>query len=71
MKNIGVFTVSILIDIYRTFGSPFLAVFVGGGCKHSPTCSVYTKQAISRNGLRKGILMGIKRVFLCNNFTNS
>jgi putative component of membrane protein insertase Oxa1/YidC/SpoIIIJ protein YidD len=68
MRNIGVFTASVLIDVYRICVSPFLSVFVGGGCKRSPTCSVYTKQAISKHGLQKGILMGAKRVFLCNNF---
>ena len=39
-----------------------------GYCKHIPTCSEYTKQAIENFGCIKGILLGIKRILKCNPF---
>ncbi|MFI5205309.1 MAG: membrane protein insertion efficiency factor YidD [Candidatus Paceibacterales bacterium] len=37
----------------------------GGACKYSPTCSEYTKQAIKKYGVFKGINLGIKRIWSC------
>lgn len=38
-------------------------------CKFYPTCSEYTKQAISKYGTIKGTFLGIKRVLKCNPFS--
>lgn len=38
-------------------------------CKYYPTCSEYTKQAIEKYGVIKGILLGIKRIIKCNPFS--
>ena len=35
-------------------------------CNFTPTCSEYTKQAIDRYGLRKGIQLGFHRIRRCN-----
>lgn len=35
-------------------------------CRHQPTCSEYTKQAIIKYGSIKGSYLGIKRIFRCN-----
>lgn len=35
-------------------------------CKYYPTCSEYTKQAISKHGSLKGGLLGVKRIITCN-----
>ncbi len=38
-------------------------------CKYYPTCSEYTKQAIEKYGILKGIILGIVRIFKCNPFS--
>ena len=38
-------------------------------CKFYPTCSEYTKQAISKYGALKGTWIGIRRIFKCNPFS--
>lgn len=37
-------------------------------CRFTPTCSEYTKQAIEKYGVAKGIWLGIKRVSKCHPF---
>ena len=34
-------------------------------CRFSPTCSEYTKQAIEKYGVLKGLKLGIKRIIKC------
>lgn len=38
-------------------------------CKFYPTCSEYTKQAINKYGVLKGIMIGIVRILKCNPFS--
>ena len=38
-------------------------------CKYYPTCSEYTKQAIEKYGLIKGLRLGIIRILKCNPFS--
>ena len=38
-------------------------------CKYYPTCSEYTKQAIEKYGVFKGICLGIIRIIKCNPFS--
>ena len=38
-------------------------------CKFYPTCSEYTKQAIGKYGVWKGLFIGIKRILRCNPFS--
>ena len=51
-----------LIDFYKAQISPF----IGKHCKFEPTCSEYTKQAIEKYGVGKGIWLGLKRFLKCN-----
>ena len=38
-------------------------------CKFYPTCSEYTKQAIDKYGVIKGIILGTVRILKCNPFS--
>ncbi len=38
-------------------------------CKYYPTCSEYTKQAIEKYGVSKGLYLGLKRILKCNPFS--
>ena len=42
---------------------------MGIRCKYHPSCSEYTKQAIEKYGVMKGIFIGIKRILRCNPFS--
>lgn len=38
-------------------------------CKYYPTCSEYTKQAIEKYGVLKGLFKGMCRIIRCNSFS--
>lgn len=38
-------------------------------CKFYPSCSEYTKQAISKYGALKGTIIGMYRILRCNPFS--
>ena len=38
-------------------------------CKYYPTCSEYTKQAIEKYGVLKGVMLGMWRILRCNPFS--
>lgn len=59
MKNILI----VIINIYQKIPGNF-----HGYCRHVPTCSEYTKQAINEYGSIKGMFLGIKRILKCNPF---
>ena len=45
-----------------------LSGFVGGNCRHLPTCSEYAYEAIARHGLAAGGWMAMKRIVRCGPF---
>lgn len=52
-----------MIRIYQCVISP---VFGGRAvCRFTPTCSEYAKIAITRYGLIRGTIMGIRRILRC------
>ncbi len=53
-----------IIDLYQLIPGSF-----HGYCKHVPTCSEYTKEAIKKYGAIKGSFLGIKRILKCNPFS--
>lgn len=56
-----------LIRIYQLVLSPL----IGRQCRHLPTCSSYTDEAISRFGLWAGGWMGLARILRCNPWGSS
>ncbi|MBP9748312.1 MAG: membrane protein insertion efficiency factor YidD [Candidatus Pacebacteria bacterium] len=51
-----------LINLYQKYVSPLL----GDRCKFYPTCSEYSKQAIEKYGVFRGVGMGFWRVLRCH-----
>ncbi|AQX29342.1 membrane protein insertion efficiency factor YidD [Bartonella sp. JB63] len=45
-----------------------LSNFIGNQCRHRPTCSEYTYEAIARHGLWAGAWMGFFRLIRCGPF---
>jgi len=52
------------IRLYQLALSPFL----GRQCRFYPTCSDYTREAIDKYGLLKGISLGGRRLLRCHPF---
>jgi putative membrane protein insertion efficiency factor len=50
------------IRIYQVMISPYL----GTHCRHTPSCSHYTVEAIQEWGVIKGIWLGMKRIARCH-----
>lgn len=55
-----------LIHIYQSIPGPWHAA-----CRHIPTCSNYTIDAINEYGCIKGSFMAIRRILRCNPFGTS
>ena len=68
--NINKYLLIFLIDIYQSTLSPdhswLKARFPYGYCRHYPSCSEYTKQAISKFGIFKGSWLSTKRLLRCH-----
>jgi putative membrane protein insertion efficiency factor len=52
------------IRVYRQYVSPMLPA----SCRYTPSCSLYTLQAIEKYGVLRGIPMGALRVLRCHPF---
>ncbi len=56
---------------YRLTFSPdhglFKKIYPYGVCRFTPTCSVYTEQALIKHQWR-GLFLGLKRILRCNPF---
>lgn len=53
-----------IITGYQRGISPFLP----GTCRYHPTCSEYTRQAVSRYGALHGAWLGLLRLLRCHPF---
>lgn len=62
------------IRLYQKTLSPdhgwLKGLYPNGCCRFYPTCSEYTAQAITVNGVFVGITQGIWRILRCNPFSN-
>jgi putative membrane protein insertion efficiency factor len=53
-----------LIKLYQQLVSPWL----GNNCRFYPSCSEYSKLAIEKYGVVKGIIKSLYRILRCNPF---
>ncbi|AHY46426.1 TIGR00278: putative membrane protein insertion efficiency factor [Rubrobacter radiotolerans] len=53
-----------VIGLYRRYVSPLLPP----SCRFTPSCSVYTMEAIRKHGPVKGSVLGAWRILRCNPF---
>lgn len=58
---------SIFVGTIR-FYQRFISPLTPPSCRFHPTCSEYTRQAIVRHGVVKGIWLGIRRILKCHPF---
>ena len=54
----------LIIKFYKYFISPLL----GSRCRFLPTCSEYFIEALKTQGLKKGFVLGSKRILKCHPF---
>lgn len=53
-------------QIFLSFDRGILRLITpGGACKYPVSCSEYTKQAIIKQGILKGVLLGTRRILSC------
>lgn len=51
-----------LINFYQKY----ISIFRKRSCVFYPTCSDYTKQAIQKYGILKGVYLGARRILRCH-----
>lgn len=56
--------VIIALTGYQRFLSPFLP----RACRFFPSCSAYTREAVERYGILKGIGLGLRRLGRCHSW---
>lgn len=52
-----------LIRAYQLLATPFPS-----GCRYTPSCSMYTLEAVRRYGAARGSWLGIRRILRCHPF---
>jgi putative membrane protein insertion efficiency factor len=57
-------TIISLLHFYRIAISPYL----GSHCRFHPSCSQYALSAVERYGVKKGLMLTIKRLSCCHPF---
>ncbi len=68
MRHIFVFAITLYQQTLSPDHGLFRARFPHGYCRHYPTCSEYTRQALMKHGTFTGLRMGFIRVLTCNPF---
>ena len=59
-KSITIIVVG-LIKLYQLAVSPM----IGPSCRHYPTCSQYSVEALKAHGLIRGVYLALKRILRC------
>ncbi len=67
-RYISIKAVFFIIDFLKNLRM-FLPFAGSKVCRYMPSCSEYTKEAISKHGILKGGVMGLKRILRCHPFS--
>jgi uncharacterized protein len=51
-----------VLYFYKRFISPALP----SACRFYPTCSEYTREAVEKHGVARGLWMGVRRIARCH-----
>ena len=57
-----------MLSAYKKTISPVIKMFFSGGCRFTPTCSEYARDAYIKFGALKGSVLSVKRIIRCNPF---
>lgn len=55
--------VAALIRAYQLMAAPFPSA-----CRYTPSCSMYTLEAVRRYGALRGVWLGLRRILRCHPF---
>lgn len=65
MTMINRVAVHIAVSLIRAYKIVLAPLWVGGGCRHYPTCSDYAIVALQTKGIQRGTAMALKRIWRC------
>lgn len=60
----------VVLYVYKKYLSPALFGLLGHGCRYTPTCAEYMREAVDKFGLTRGGALGIKRAMRCHPLSN-
>ncbi len=60
--------IAALVDTVLAAYQRLLSPLLGPHCRFHPTCSQYTREAVSEHGALRGLLLGALRVLRCQPF---
>src|SRR5436309_2913404 len=67
---LGILALGIIttIRLYQIFASPLLTAIFGAtaGCRYTPTCSCYAREAVQTHGAFRGTWLAARRVCRCH-----
>lgn len=71
LKSIEFYRKYLSLDtgVVRYLITPLVPI-TGSVCRHSPTCSDYTHQAVGKYGVFKGLRLGLVRISKCHPWGN-
>lgn len=65
MKRVFIMSISIYQKIISPLLTQFLGIKQGYGCRYSQSCSEFSKRAIQKYGIIKGLKLSALRILSC------
>ncbi len=62
LRKILIYFLILPVKLYQYLISPLISP----SCRYTPSCSVYTIEALKKHGPFKGLWLSIKRIISCN-----